>query len=114
MTVRPSMAERIARHNQDNALREHEENERVRRAVEHMRTQEEFRKWKEKMGFNMYLTATQLLMVLTCQRDMNAPKHPDDEWSEEFRQAVELIPEVRQFYEDMAMECTEVNNNVVR
>lgn len=109
MTVRPSMAERIARHNQDNALREHEENERVRRAVEHRRTEEEFRKWKEDMGFNMYLTATELLMVLTCQRDMNEPKHPDDEWSEEFRRAVELIPEARQFADDCMMNCMKEN-----
>ena len=110
MIVRPSMAERIARHNKDNALREHEENERVRRAVEHRRTHEEFLKWKEKMRFDMYLTASQILMILTCQRDMNAPKHPDDEWSEEFRTAIELIPEARQFYEDTMMECTEVKD----
>lgn len=109
--VRPSLSDRIARHNQDNVRREHEENERIHRAVEHRRTQEEFRKWKEDMGFNMYLTATQILMVLTCQRDMNAPKHPDDEWSEEFRTAVELIPEALRFAEDMAMECTEVKKD---
>ena len=108
--MRPSMAERISRHNQDNALREHEENERVRRAVEHRRTQEEFRKWKEDLRFDLSLTATQILMILTCQRDMNAPKHQEDEWSEEFRQAIELIPEARRFYEDMAMECTEVKD----
>ena len=106
--MKPSMAERIARHAENNHERDMQEHERVLRAVEHRRTQEEFRKWKEKMGFNMYLTATQLLMVLTCQRDMNAPKHPDDEWSFEFRKAIELIPEARRFYEDMAMECTEV------
>lgn len=109
--MRPDIKDRIARHAENNHERDMQEHERVRRAVEHMRTQEEFRKWKEKMGFNMYLTATKLLMVLTCQRDMNVPKHPDDEWSEEFRQAVELIPEARRFYEDMAMECTEVKKD---
>lgn len=112
--MRPDIRDRIARHAEDNHERDMQEHERVRRAVEHRRTQEEFRKWKEKMGFNMYLTATQLLMVLTCQRDMNAPKHPDDEWSEEFRKAIELIPEALRFCEDMAMECTEGKNNVVR
>lgn len=109
--MRPDIKDRIARHAENNHERDMQEHERVRRAVEHRRTQEEFRKWKEKMGFNMYLTATQLLMVLTCQRDMNVPNHPDDEWSEEFRQAVELIPEARRFYEDMAMECTEVKKD---
>ena len=106
--MRPDIRDRIARHAENNHERDMQEHERVMRAVEHRRTQEEFRKWKEKMGFNMYLTATQILMILTCQRDMNAPKHPDDEWSEEFRTAVELIPEARRFYEDMAIECTEV------
>ncbi len=109
--MKPSIADRIAKHTEDNRQRDLQEHERVRRAVEHRRTREEFQRWKEKMGFNMYLTATQILMILTCQRDMNEPKHPDDEWSEEFRQAVELIPEVRQFYEDMAMECTEVKKD---
>ena len=106
--MRPDIKERIARHAENNHERDMQEHERVLRAVEHRRTEEEFREWQKKMGFNMYLTATQLLMVLTCQRDINAPKHPDDEWSEEFRTAVELIPEARRFYEDMAMECTEV------
>ena len=107
MTVRPSMAERIARHNQDNALREHEENERVLRAVEHRRTQEEFRKWKEKMGFDLYLTSIDILKRLEKIRDDNMPG-PDDDWNDEFCMAIELIPEARRFYEDMAMECTEV------
>ena len=109
--MRPDIKDRIARHAENNHERDMQEHERVLRAVEHRRTQEEFRKWKEKMGFDLYLTATQILMILTCQRDMNAPKHPDDEWSEEFRTAVELIPEARRFYEDMAMECTEVKND---
>lgn len=106
--MRPDIKDRVARHAENNRERDLMEHERVLCTIEHRRTQEEFRKWKEKMGFDMYLTATQILMILTCQRDMNAPKHPDDEWSEEFRTAVELIPEARRFYEDMAIECTEV------
>ena len=105
--MRPSMAERIARHNQDNALREHEENERVLRAVEHRRTQEEFRKWKGKMGFDLYLTSIDILKRLEKIRDDNMPG-PDDDWNDEFCMAIELIPEARRFYEDMAIECTEV------
>lgn len=109
--MRPDIRDRIARHAENNREREMREHEHVLRAVEHRRTQEEFRKWKEEMGFNMYLTATQILMILTCQRDMNEPKHPDDEWNDEFREAIELIPEARRFYEDMAMECTEVKEH---
>ena len=107
--MRPSMAERIARHNNDNALREHEENERVRRAVEHRRVQEEFQKWKEQMRFDLYLTAIEILKRLEHIRDDNMPGQ-DDEWNEAFRYAVELIPNARRFYEDMMMECTEVKD----
>ena len=106
--MRPDIKDRIARHAEDNRKRDIQEHKRVVQAIEHRRTEEEFREWQKKMGFNMYLTASQLLMVLICQRDMNAPKHPEDEWSEEFRTAIELIPEARRFYEDMAMESTEV------
>ena len=109
MTLRPSMAERIARHNQDNALREHEEHERVLRAIEHRRTQEEFRKWKEKMGFDLYLTSIDILKRLEQIRDDNMPG-PNDDWNDEFCMAIELIPEARRFYEDMAIECTEVKD----
>lgn len=106
--MRPDIRDRIARHAEDNRERDLKEHERVRRAVEHRRTREEFLKWKEKMGFDMYLTASQILMILTCQRDMNEPKHPEDEWSEEFRTAIELIPEARRFVEDSMMDCIEV------
>ena len=105
--MRPSLADRIAKHNADNAEREHKENERVRRTVEHRRIQEEFRKWQEEMGFNLHLTALQILLRLEEIRDKNMPG-PDDEWNDEFCRAVELIPEARRFYEDTMMECTEV------
>ena len=107
--MRPDLSARIARHNEDNARREHEENERVRRAVEHRRTQEEFRKWKEKMGFDLYLTSIDILKRLEQIRDDNMPG-PDDDWNDEFCMAIELIPEARRFYEDMAIECTEVKD----
>lgn len=107
--MRPDIKDRIARHAENNRERQLQEHERVQRAVEHMRVQEEFRKWKEKMGFDLYLTSIDILKRLEQIRDDNMPG-PDDEWNEEFCRAIELIPEARQFYEDMAMECTEVKD----
>ena len=107
--MRPDIKDRIARHAENNRERQLQEHERVQRVVEHRRVQEEFRKWKEKMGFDLYLTSIDILKRLEQVRDDNMPG-PDDEWSEEFRTAVELIPEARRFYEDMAMECTEVKD----
>lgn len=102
--MRPALSERIARHNADNADREHQENERVKRAVEHRRVQEEFLKWKEEMKFSLHLTALQILMRLEEIRDAHQPA-ADGEWDSEFRTAIELIPEARRFAEDSMMEC---------
>lgn len=107
--MRPDIRDRIARHAENNHERDMQEHERVLRAVEHRRTQEEFRKWKEKMGFDLYLTSIDILKRLEQIRDDNMPG-PDDEWNEEFCMAIELIPEARRFYEDMAIECTEVKD----
>lgn len=107
--MRPDIRDRIARHAENNHERDMQEHERVLRAVEHRRTQEEFRKWKEKMGFDLYLTSIDILKRLEQIRDDNMPG-PDAEWNEEFCMAIELIPEARRFYEDMAIECTEVKD----
>ena len=105
--MRPDIRDRIARHAENNHERDMQEHERVLRAVEHRRTQEEFMKWKEKMGFDLYLTSIDILKRLEQIRDDNMPR-PDDDWNDEFCMAIELIPEARRFYEDMAIECTEV------
>lgn len=107
--MRPDIRDRIARHAENNHERDMQEHERVLRAVEHRRVQEEFRKWKEKMGFDLYLTSIDILKRLEQIRDDNMPG-PDDEWNEEFCMAIELIPGARRFYEDMAIECTEVKD----
>ena len=105
--MRPDIKDRIARHAENNRERQLQEHERVQRAVEHRRTQEEFRKWKEKIGFDLYLTSIDILKMMEQIRDDNMPG-PDDDWNDEFCMAIELIPEARRFYEDMAIECTEV------
>lgn len=107
--MRPDIRDRIARHAENNHERDMQEHERVLRAVEHRRTQEEFRKWKKKMGFDLYLTSIDILKRLEQIRDDNIPG-PDDDWNDEFCMAIELIPEARRFYEDMAIECTEVKD----
>lgn len=107
--MRPDIRDRIARHAENNHERDMQEHERVLRAVEHRRTQEEFRKLKEKMGFDLYLTSIDILKRLEQIRDDNMPWQ-DDDWNDEFCMAIELIPEARRFYEDMAIECTEVKD----
>ena len=104
--MKPSMADRIARHAEDNRERDLKEHERVSRAIARRKEREEFIAWKERMGFDLYLTALEICRRLEELREANEPKDPDDEWNEDFCKAIELLPEARRFYEDMAMECT--------
>lgn len=106
--MKPNMNDRIARHAEANRQREQQERERVARAIAHRKEQEEFAAWKERMGFDLCLTAMEILLRLEEIRDLNAPKSPDEEWNEEFCRAIELIPEARRFVEDSMMDCIEV------
>lgn len=112
--MRPGIRDRIARHAEDNRERDLKEHQRIAAAIALRKMADAFTAWYEKMRFNMYLTGLDMVRHLEELRDMNEPKSQDEEWNEDFRTAVELLPEARRFMEDMAMECTEGKNNVVR
>ena len=65
----------------------------------------EFMEWKDRMGFDMHLTADQIVFMLERIRDDNVPKDPYEAWNRNFRIAIELLPEARQFAEDTMMDC---------
>ena len=65
----------------------------------------EFREWKDRMGFDLHLTADQIVFMLERIRDDNVPKDPYEAWNRNFRIAIELLPEARQFAEDTMMDC---------
>ena len=65
----------------------------------------EFAEWKERMRFDLYLTADRILEMLEEQRDMNVPKTPDEPWNEKFCEAVRMIPAARRFAERCMMQC---------
>ena len=67
----------------------------------------EFEEWKKRMRFDLALTADEIVRQLEDERDMKRPK-TYGEWDPDFCAAVVALPEARQFYEDMMMECTEV------
>lgn len=103
--MRPNINERIAKHNANNAERERNEAERVTRAVAHMKLMEEFSEWKERMRFDLYLTAEDIVRRLEDIRNANEPKLYG-EWNTEFCRAIELLPEARMFSEEAMMNCT--------
>lgn len=56
-----------------------------------------FMEWKERMQFDLALTADRIVEMLEEQRDKNAPADPDGEWSEKFCEAIRLLPGARRF-----------------
>ena len=46
-----------------------------------------------------------LMVMLERIRDDNVPKDPYEAWNRNFRIAIELLPEARQFAEDTMMDC---------
>lgn len=64
----------------------------------------EFQQWKERMQFDIALTADDIVKQLEKTRDEKRPR-TYGEWDPDFCMAVELLPEARQFAEDMISEC---------
>ena len=77
----------------------------VSRRIAQIEFEEDFRRWKERMAFDLYLTAGEILTRLECQRDDHRPKTMDEEWDDEFCEAIRLIPEARMFMEETSIHC---------
>ena len=66
-----------------------------------MREEErQFREWKERMQFDLALTADKIVEMLEDQRDRNVPQTPDEEWNPRFCEAIRLLPSARRFAEN--------------
>ena len=74
--------------------------------IAHREHEEEMRKWQERMSFDMYLLADRILERVEEQIRKHAPKTPEEPWSEEFCNAVRMLPEARQFAKDCMIDCT--------
>ena len=101
-------SQRAARAQEAQREQDRERHEKVMRQVKHLELMDETDRWRKRMAFDIQLLAGQILDRLIEQRDRNAPKTADEPWNEEFREAVELIPEARRFLEECMMDCTEV------
>lgn len=81
------------------AVRQAENAQRMRAA------EREFREWKAKNRFDMFLTADRILEMLEEKRDKNVPRTANETWNRQFCEAVRLIPEAKRFAEDCMMNC---------
>lgn len=86
----------------------------VKQAENARKTREEereFREWKERMRFDLLLTADEILERLEEQRDQNVPRTPDEPWNAKFCEAVRTIPAARRFSENCMMQCIGVKSD---
>lgn len=89
------------------AAREEQErltHDRVSRKIAHLELEEEMRRWQDRMAFDTYLLADRMLEALVRIRDENRPKSADEEWNEEFCEAVRFIPEAKRFLDEAWMD----------
>lgn len=66
----------------------------------------EFQQWKERLQFDLALTADEIVRKLEEQRDRNVPRTVGEAWNDLFCEAVELLPVARRFADDCMMYCT--------
>lgn len=70
----------------------------------------EFQEWKDRMQFNLALTAMDIVDRLEEERDNKRPRTYGD-WDPSFCTAVITLPDARQFAEDCMMYCMKENQN---
>lgn len=75
----------------------------IRRQIARREYQEDTRRWKERMEFDLYLLSETILEKLEAQRDKNLPEDPGGDWNEPFCEAVNAIPDARRFVEEMSI-----------
>lgn len=64
----------------------------------------EFAEWKERMLFDLALTADDIVRRLENLRDEKRPRTYGD-WDKDFCEAVKLLPDARQFADECMMYC---------
>lgn len=84
--------------------------EQAKKALQTRKNAIEFQAWKEKMQFDLALTAGDIVRRLEDERDSKRPK-TYGEWDEDFCAAVVTLPEARAFADECMMNCMkEVQN----
>ena len=102
---KPNIQERITRFNANNEIRKAEEYKRIQTIIQNKRYLEEISQWKDRMRFDLFLLADNILEMLEEQRDRNVPKTPNEPWNKQFCEAIELLPEARKFAQDCWYGC---------
>ena len=83
-----------------------EEARRAEKALKMRKEAQEFAAWKDRTQWDLFLLADRILEKLEEQRDLNAPKTPDEPWNKKFCEAIRVIPAARRFAENCLMACS--------
>lgn len=81
------------------------EAKRAEKALKMRKEAQEFAAWKDRMQFDLALTADQIVQMLEEQRDQNVPKTPNEPWNTRFCEAIRLLPAAKRFAQDCLFNC---------
>lgn len=85
--------------------------EAAKKALEMRKKAIALQEWKDRMRFNLALTAGDIVRRLEEERDSKRPRTYGEEWDKDFCSAVLTLPEARAFADECMMNCIkEVQN----
>ena len=70
----------------------------------------EFQSWKDRMRFDLAMTADRIVQRLEDVRDTRRPRTYGEEWDKDFCTAVVTLPEARAFADECMMNCMKETN----
>jgi hypothetical protein len=71
-------------------------------------TEREQKEWSDRMRFDLYLAAEEIVSRLENERDSKRPRTYGDRWDPDFCAAVDALPKARIFADDCMMNCIEI------
>ena len=83
--------------------------EEAKKALQMRKKAYELEEWKNRMQFNLALTAEDIVKRLEDVRDERRPRRYGEEWDKDFCSAVVALPEARKFADDCMMNCMKEN-----
>ena len=85
--------------------------EAAKKAIQMRKNAIAFQQWKDRMQFDLALTAQDIVKKLEDVRDERRPHRFGEEWDKDFCVAVVTLPDAREFAEECMMNCMkEVQN----
>lgn len=82
----------------------------AKNAINRKRERQRFAEHLDRLNFDMYLAVMGAIFRLEEQRDQNRPRRYSDDWNDQFAEAVEMLPELKEYMTYFAIESTVVKS----